>query len=131
MKHRHILTTAAALSAFLLASTQQGAAQNVGSIEKVQKVIKPGQTVIVTTGGVKTRGQMIEATSGLIRIKVDRDERSIPVPEIQRVERERRGGVPGAVIGGAIGAPFGIALASRFQNEGGSGASAVIPIAIG
>lgn len=117
---------------FLCLWSQHAAAQETGSFDQLPGLVKPGEILIVTSDdGSKVKGRMIEISADRILFRMKKGERSIPASEITRVQHYRNGVLLGALIGGAAGIPFALALNEYAANEGGSPGVAAVPIVLG
>jgi hypothetical protein len=74
---------------------------------------------------------MIDISADRIVFRLKDGERSIPASGITRVQHYRNGVLLGAIIGGAAGIPFAIAVSEYANNEGAGAAVAFVPILLG
>jgi hypothetical protein len=115
-------------------ATAQSTQQVVdGDLARAAEKLKVGDTVVVTTEtGMQIRGRFLKLSPRGFVLHVNNVERQLPSAQVSRIELRRNGVTLGALVGAAVGVPFGLALKSYAYNEGGSEAWALaFPILVG
>jgi hypothetical protein len=78
------------------------------------------------------RGRVLNLSVDAMTLRTGELTRDLKANQVTRVQRRRNGILLGAVIGAAVGVPFGLALKSYAHNEGGSeGLAVLMPIGVG
>ena len=109
------------------AVTAQGTQSPVDNdFARLADKLKVGDPIVVTMDtGMQIKGRFRNVSAGGLALHVDHVEQQLPVAQVSRVQVRRNGVLLGALIGAGVGVPFGLALKSWANNEGGNEAWAL------
>jgi hypothetical protein len=128
-----VVLTSALLLIGCPAWAQEAAAQSSRDLAALEQQLKIGDSVIVDTDdGRKVKGRFQGVTDANVVVLRDGVRGEIPAAHIARVQKRRNGIRLGALIGAAVGVPYGLAFRSWAHEYGGNEAGAfAFPIAVG
>lgn len=130
---RVFVIAAAIFVAATSAAAQPAQASADSDLARIADKLKVGDSIVVTTDtGSEMKGRFLNISAAGIALHVNNVEQHLSAAQVSRIQVRRNGVLLGALIGAGVGVPFGLALKSWANNEGGSEAAALaVPILVG
>jgi hypothetical protein len=120
------------IAAGLLLSVGQAQAQEADFAGLSDELRANDSVDVSLEDGTIVRGRVLNLSVDAMTLRTAELTRDLNANQVTRVQRRRNGILLGAVIGAAVGVPFGLALKSYAHNEGGSeGLAVLMPIGVG
>jgi hypothetical protein len=132
-----VVTTAGAHTQFVAPVAAQsppsGAAEaEAADITRMQRRLRTGDRVdVFHQGGRIVEAHFVELRDGQLVVTDQHAVQTIPMGEVTKVQRRRRGMLLGAIIGAAAGAAASVPLYMLSESGGGATAAVFIPLGVG